>query len=404
MRQSKFLKMMATAVLGVGCLLLSMNISLAENNLNLKKSGVETSVKSYWQSPLSFSGGQFDGTKVSASALQLDSTGLYAGFDSLGRYNGGAYYSGSYTTDVIPVAFNEAIPSWQANTPPGTWTEIEMSALVDGVWTKWYTLGAWMEGDQPFQRHSIVGQSDASGYVATDTLILDKSATAVKARVNLYTTDPAVTPTLRKFGFTFSNGTDTAGAVPSNGLTSALDVPKRSQMVFPDGGEVWCSPTSTSMVMAYWANVTGNSALNIPVPTVVQGVWDYRYDGAGNWPFNTAYASSFGLDGKVVRMSSLAEVQQWTAAGVPVIASIAYKKGALDNSPIPSTDGHLLVIRGFDAAGNVLTNDPAAASDEGVTITYNRLQFEKAWLNNSNGTTYLIYPQGWTTPVSNGHW
>ena len=96
--------------------------------------------------------------------------------------------------------------------------------------------------------------------------------------------------------------------------------------------------------------------------------------------------------------------QAATKAGVPVIVSIAYKKGQLDNSPIPSTSGHLLVVRGFDAAGNVLTNDPAASSDEGVGITYDRLQFEHAWLDNSNGTAYLIYPQGWTVPSTNGHW
>jgi hypothetical protein len=127
-------------------------------------------------------------------------------------------------------------------------------------------------------------------------------------------------------------------------------------------------------------------------------------NGGGNWPYNTAYASSFGLEGKVVRLASLAEVEQWTAAGVPAIASIAYKQGELTGSPIPSSNGHLLVIRGFDAAGNVLTNDPAAASDDAVTITYNRVEFEQTWLGNSNGVVYLIYPTGWNVPASNGHW
>lgn len=361
--------------------------------------------KSYWETT-SFSNGTLEGVKVTSAGLTLDSAALLSGTDTTGRYNGGAFSYGRFTTDAMNVngSFLEAIPSWSANTPDGTWTEVELSAQVDGVWTKWYSLGVWLQGATPFKRHSVNGQGDTNGTVYTDTLLMSKAATAFRARVTLFTTDAAKTPTVRLFGVSFANGTDTAGAVPFSGLTSDLAVPKRSQMVFPNGGEVWCSPTSTSMVMAYWANVTGNAALNQTVPTVVDGVWDYKYNGGGNWPFNPAYASSFGLQGKVVRLSSLAEVEQWTKAGVPVVVSIAYKKGALDGSPISSTSGHLLVVRGFDATGRVLTNDPAAASDDQVGISYDRVQFEKAWFGGSNGVAYLMYPQGWAVPTSNGHW
>lgn len=400
-RFSSFVKVMAALTIGVGCLLSTpMGVSAEQTT---EKSGTSTT-KSYWETS-AFTSGVHDGTTLSGTSLTLNPAALKSGTDTTAKYNSGSYYYGTYTTGVINANFMEAIASWQANTPPGTWTEVELSAQVGGAWTKWYSMGVWLESDLPFKRHSVSGQGDTYGTVYTDTLAMAKTAaTAVKARVTLFTTDVTKTPTLRSVGVSFANGFDAAGAVPSAGLTSDLAVPKRSQMVFPDGGEVWCSPTSTSMVMAYWANVTGNTAWNQTVPTVVKGVWDYRYNGGGNWPYNTAYAASFGLQAKTTRLSSLAEVEQWTKAGVPVITSIAYKKGALDNSPIASTAGHLLVIRGFDAAGNVLTNDPAAASDEAVGITYDRVQFEKAWLDNSNGLTYLIYPQGWTTPATNGHW
>jgi hypothetical protein len=396
---SSFLKMMTALTLGVSCLLSAPTSAVQAESTTVKSAAN----KFYWETN-TFSGGTHAGTMVSASGLTLSGTGPATGTDTTGKYNSGTYYYGQYTSDVITGNFTEAIASWQANTAPGTWTEVELSAMVGGAWTKWYSMGVWLEQDLPFKRHSVTGQGDTNGTVYTDTLSISKGATAVKARVTLFTTDLTKTPTLRSIGITFSNGMDTAGTVPFGGLTSDLAVPKRSQMVFPDGGEVWCSPTSTSMVMAYWASVTGNQTLNQTVPTVVNGVWDYRYNGGGNWPYNTVYASAFGLQGKVVRMSSLAEVEKWTKAGVPVIASIAYKKGKLTGSPIPSTAGHLLVIRGFDAQGNVLTNDPAAASDGAVGITYDRVEFEHAWLDNSNGTTYLIYPQGWSTPASNGQW
>jgi hypothetical protein len=136
-----------------------------------------------------------------------------------------------------------------------------------------------------------------------------------------------------------------------------------------------------------------------PVPQVVTKVWDYVYDGGGNWTFNTAYAASNGLEAKVVRLKSLADAERWTAHRVPVIASIAYGEGELPGSPIPSSNGHLLVIRGFDENGDVLTNDPAGPSDDQVRITYPREAFEKAFLNHSNGTVYLIYPKGWDIPL-----
>ena len=42
-----------------------------------------------------------------------------------------------------------------------------------------------------------------------------------------------------------------------------INVPECSQMVYPDGGEVWCSPTSTSMVrfVVPASTVTGSSKL-----------------------------------------------------------------------------------------------------------------------------------------------
>jgi hypothetical protein len=340
---------------------------------------------------------------VTSGGLTLDPAGVKQGTDETGRYNGGAYLYGRFTSAAMEVSFAEAIASLQANTAPGTWIEVELSAEVRGVWSKWYSMGVWLQEDLPFKRHSVNGQGDAVGTVYTDTLSLKKAATAVKARLTLFTTDAASTPSVRTIGVAFANGTDKAGTVPSTGLVSDLNVPKRSQMVFPNGGNVWCSPTSLTMVMEYWSKIAERPDWNLPVPTAVGGVWDYTYDGAGNWPFNTNYAASLGLQAKVVRMRSLADVEHWTQAGVPVIVSVTYKQGQMDNTPIPSTPGHILVVRGFNAAGDVLTNDPAAASDDAVGITYNRLQFEHAWLDKSNGTAYLLYPAGWKVPESVGN-
>lgn len=167
-------------------------------------------------------------------------------------------------------------------------------------------------------------------------------------------------------------------------------------MVYPDGGEVWCSPTSTSMVLGYWEHDTGPCAPR--VHAAVDGVYDWLYDGHGNWPFNTAYAATHGMEAYVVRFRSMAQVEPWVAAGVPVVFSFAWGEGELTGAAIPSSDGHLAVIVGFDAAGNPVVNDPAAAHDDIVQRTYLRSELEPLWLANSGGTVYLIFPAGWKGP------
>jgi hypothetical protein len=168
-------------------------------------------------------------------------------------------------------------------------------------------------------------------------------------------------------------------------------------MVYPDGGEVWCSPTSTTMVLRYWAGDT-SGVCEPYVRASVSGVYDWYYGGHGNWPFNTAYAASQGLQAHVARFTSFAQLEPWISAGVPAILSVAWGRGELTGAPISSTAGHLIVLVGFDAAGNPVVNDPAGPSNTTVRRTYYRSELEPLWLSASAGTAYLIYPQGWTVP------
>jgi hypothetical protein len=164
---------------------------------------------------------------------------------------------------------------------------------------------------------------------------------------------------------------------------------------YPDGGEGWCSPTTTSMIVGYWAHDSG--ACEPRVRAAVAGVYDWIYDGHGNWPFNTAYAATRGLEAMVVRMGSLADAEPWITAGVPVGVSYAWKPGELTGAPVRTSEGHLGVLVGFDANGDPVVNDPAGKGDA-VRRTYRRAEFENVWVAHSGGTAYLAYPPGWSTP------
>src|SRR5215207_574436 len=312
---------------------------------------------------------------------------------------------GTLTSKVYRSAHKDTfIPSWNARTPSGTWLRVEMRVRSGGSWTRWWDMGVWARGTHTIKRHSVNGQRAGDWRVLTDTLqsIGPVFADAYQNRVTLLSKREGRTPSVGAIYVTASNSYRNGETLvgPNEGLWGEdLFVPARSQMIYPNGGEVWCSPTSLSMVMAYWANKTGRRSLNQEVPTVARGTYDYVYRGNGNWPFNTAYAASYGLKASVNRFSSLGQVERWIAKGVPVIASISWGRGRLTGAPIPVSSGHLLVILGFTEAGNVIVNDPAAGNNSGVRRIYQRDEFHRAWFKSGpGGVAYLMRPESWPVP------
>jgi hypothetical protein len=324
--------------------------------------------------------------------------------------------AGSWTSEWTSVAFSfdELIASWNADTPAGTWIRIETQGRGSGRDTKFFTLMTWASSDVDIHRTSLNGQKDADGDVNVDTFVRARSAApldAYRVRLTLY----------RRAGFLATPSVRFVAAVASaafshripsafGGAEVDLAVPTFSQEIhrgeYPEydgGGEAWCSPTSTAMVLAFHGTGPGDNDLStIPyddpqVDYAARSTYDWSYKGAGNWPANVAYAARFGLEGFVTRLRSLTEAERFIGASIPLVASIT---GALPGITGGSTSGHLLVIRGFDRNGDVITNDPAVATDDDVRKTYGRAAFERVWLGGSGGTVYVIYPAGKALPAN----
>lgn len=328
-------------------------------------------------------------------------------------YHGGSFYNGGsyrYAVATSPVfvsrqPFDSITPSFEASAPEGTWLHVKLTARVNGQWTKEYSLGVWTETDGLVRRHSVEGQADTNGDVETDTLELTKTADAFRIIVVMFSATTA-SPTVRAVSAVAtarSSATTTSSqAGDPRAFGKGLQVPKLSQMIYNSGGEGWCSPTSTSMLLNYWADVLGAHTLRETPPEAAVATRDYVYDGTGNWPFNTAYAASMDggtrLHGAVTRLSSFSQVEQLIAAEVPVAISIRYGKGELSGSPISSTNGHLVVVRGIATNGDIVCNDPAFRTDASVEVTYNRAELTRAW-QRSLGTTYLVWPTSRSLPV-----
>lgn len=294
--------------------------------------------------------------------------------------------------------FNEVIPSWNIANAGHTELQMKIRSHKGDHTSKWYSFGTWTLGDAA-NRKSVKGQRDADGDVDTDTFVAANHPDAVDLSLTIQSpnvTEPA-TPKLTLVTVSFANTkvVSPSESKPSPAWGKTIEVPQRAQGNYPNGS-VLCSPTSLSMVLWHYSNKLDRPELNKDVPDVVSNVWDATYDGAGNWPYNTAYAGSFpGMRAYVSRFRSIEDLETWIAAGLPVICSISL--GMAEGKTEVGDTGHLVVLVGFTSTGDPVFNDPARK--EQVRYTYTRANFERAWLH-SHRTVYLIHPDSIHPPKS----
>lgn len=296
----------------------------------------------------------------------------------------------------LHAGFDQAIVSWNARTPPGSYLTVHLQARVDGNWTGWYRMGLWNTDGRPQPRTSFDDQDDEFGSVHTDTVVLEKRGDAIRARVELLSADGRTYPALRYLAV---DVIDSSQPLPPDkpfrkAWGTELDVPEISQLSAEDGAG-WCSAASTAMVLGYWSRKLNRPELDVRLAEAARGIHDEAWGGTGNWTFNTAYAGEFdGIRAYVMRFDSISRVEQWLASGVPVIVSATYHKMNPEN---PESDGHLMVLRGFTANGDPIFNDPWTRLDRGETVrrVYSLQSFADAWLGpgGSHGTAYVIHPE-----------
>ncbi len=421
--------LMAAAVLPAGSATAKKAVAPAVSNIAYEQ----------WDSGADFDAGVHSGTGVSGENLELAGGTTPSDYtDPFGPAgNSTTYDVGTWTSPTITPGFGytELVASWNAKTPAGTWVEVSVSGLGDdGVQSKSYVLGRWAEGppgaqqrgDDTFHRTSVPAQGDDLATVSIDTLVAraGRSLSTWQLEVSLYREQGSTsTPSVSLVG-AMASALPTGVKKPTVSQSSMqgtieLAVPPYSQEThighYPEyngGGEAWCSPTSTAMVLGYWQQEEGQQYGPAPadyawatsdndpyadndlfVDYAAANTYDYNYDGTGNWPFNTAYAGRYGLESFVTRLRSLTEAEQFIKAGIPLVVSISFKESELDGAGY-GTNGHLMVIRGFTATGDVIANDPAShleLSNDAVPVVYDRAQFESVWAN-SGKLVYVIHP------------
>ncbi|OEJ57929.1 hypothetical protein BGM19_08060 [Streptomyces agglomeratus] len=337
--------------------------------------------------------------------------------------------SATWTSPVhrCGVPATEVIASWNARTPPGTWLAVELRGTYsDGTTTPWYVMGRWAAGDADIKRTSVDDQTDGRSTVWTDTFAMNSSAGALRLasyrlRLTLHRkpgTD--LTPTVWRLGAMASDIPDRF-TVPASQprVARELVVPRYSQNThigqypeYDNGGEAWCSPTSSQMIIEYWGR--GPTAEDLAwvdpqfadpqVCHAARFTFDHQYSGCGNWPFNAAYAATYkDMSAVVTRLHSLTELETLIRAGIPAITSQSFLKEELTGAGY-GTAGHLMTVIGFTPDGDVIANDPASPDNEAVRRVYRRREWENIWLrtkrynasgkvvSGTGGVCYLYWP------------
>ncbi len=365
------------------------------------------------------------GLCIKAPAGRTEYTDPHTGRNSTWEY---AAWTSPVHRSAVPGT--EVIASWNADTPAGSWIQAELRGTYsDGGSTPWYVMGRWASGDHDIRRTSVDGQTDGRSTVWTDTLAVDAPARAAGLRIEDWQlrltlhrrpgSGPG--PTVWLAGAMASDVPDrfeVPASTPS-GQAHELAVPRYSQEIhvgrypeYDNGGEAWCSPTSSQMVIEYWGRKPDPGDLAWVEPghadpqicQAARATYDSAYKGCGNWPFNAAYAATYrDLTGVVTRLTSLTDLETLVRAGIPAITSQSFRAEELTGAGY-GTSGHLMAVIGFTAAGNVIANDPHSPDNPSVRRVYKRREWENVWLrtkrrnasgkvvSGSGGICYLYAP------------
>ncbi|MHC4444444.1 MAG: C39 family peptidase [Planctomycetota bacterium] len=290
--------------------------------------------------------------------------------------------------------FNEVVPSFNIDVPNDTGfiVELRFGRRKGNFWTPFYYLGSW--GIVPSMKNKTL--KDENGVVDVDYFRSKQLFGRIQYRIHLHTKDMRRSPTLHRFCMVYSHTLNdellarkhykAAAPGPKHKWARRLPVPFRSQQVEDEKIRASiCSPISIAMVMEY-------RGVNISNTLVAKAVYDKEYEIYGNWARGIQGAYEFGIPGYLERFSDWNEVKQYIAQGTPIIASIKVAPGELHGAPYKYSDGHILVITGFEADGNVHVNDPAGSTPKEGLLTYRLEDMERVWFGHGGVGYVLLSP------------
>ena len=266
--------------------------------------------------------------------------------------------SGTYESEVYnTLEFRRVVGSFSCITSENATCELAISIKVDGEWSKYFTYGEFGLG----RNNLYYNQTDTKSYMDTD-MIEPKSGYkggGVKYKItlkrdSLSTKSPELSlVALALFIIDYNYVVDTSNLPDS----VDWDLPKLYQHDVPGIGGVICSATTTTMLLKFAGYDFSDKGYQYEHQYMANMVADRGHNNPtyGNWSYNMMAAGAFGINAYVGKMYSWDEIRYYLANNGPIGVSIG------GNFGIYSTDGHLLVLRGYrieNGETTVICNDP----------------------------------------------
>lgn len=280
--------------------------------------------------------------------------------------------------------FNWGLPSWNGTAPDDSGAfKIQMRFPAGTGWSSWLTVGFWKANIWSSYGASSSGVSTVdydnvtfSSYVSSwqFKIIMTRKAVSVAS------------PTVHKLSFCVSDTRTTAAL----DFTQILN-DKPAQIFIPTtfiyqygvdpviGGSI-CSPTSVSMILRSY-NIT------VDPLQFARDTYDPHFGMYGIWPRVVQNASEYGLDGAVTQYRSWSQAREVLANGGRISMTVGP----------PLYTGHLIMLAGFNAAGNPIVHDPARS--DGYSHVFNKSDLAHSWFD-KGGVAYTFFPAG--NPTSAG--
>ncbi|KAF0124584.1 MAG: hypothetical protein FD189_2303 [Elusimicrobia bacterium] len=325
-------------------------------------------------------------------ALPSDFSGWRAGGRAAVPEKGWPVLRGGYGKAALfpppvtaPLLFDQLVLSANADIRGNGVLRVEVSVPQAGRWSPWFAMADLKRRGGA----SVPSKPLPQGEVGEDLLKLKTKASAFRLRFVF--SGPAGSRAALKLAAVCL--TDTSIPYSPAALDRGpyrggfrLKAEPVSQMRLPHPRcKDMCSPVSVSMAL---------SAIGLPTEPLRQAA--AAIDGAadiyGNWTLNARAAALRGAAAWYARFNTFAEAEAVLRRGLPLAVSLTFGPGELRGSPLKKgTRGHFVLLKGFDARGNAVCNEPAVKTGR-AERTYRREEFARAWFRNKYGAAYIIVP------------
>jgi len=286
--------------------------------------------------------------------------------------------------------FSQLLFSWNAFRPTRGYFTFSVKArdAKSGTWGPWHKMIDW---GADVQRSYISKTAKRTSYFHV-RLEIPSSSRADGFRIKIVSNNAADMSQIKAFAVSvsdFSNFKSEVGDKRLLNLPSVYieNVPQLSQMVLDHPrSDGLCSPTSCSMLTSFLCKQAVD-----PVD-FADKVFDSGLDTYGSWPFNIAHAFE-RCEGSMLfataRLDSFSSLHKQLRRGIPALVSV---RGALDGAPKVYTNGHLIIVVGWDGeTGQVICHDPAFDDNDATLQRYDIKNFLHAW-EKSRRLIYLAEP------------